>query len=114
MESLLAMRGQAAELCGLLSNGHCDVERFGALLDSGWQLKRGLAGSITTDQIDRWYQQAVDTGAYGGKLCGAGGGGFLLFVAPAPRHPAIRQALPDLREVSVRPEVHGSHLLLVE
>jgi D-glycero-alpha-D-manno-heptose-7-phosphate kinase len=114
MGSLLRMREQARELQKLLSKGYCDVESFGRVLDEGWKLKRGLADTITTSQIDQWYQRARSAGALGGKLCGAGGGGFLLFLAPREVHLGIRQALTELREVSVRPEAHGSQILLAE
>jgi D-glycero-alpha-D-manno-heptose-7-phosphate kinase len=70
-----------------------DLPAFGALLDEGWQLKRGLARGVSSSAIDRWYECARAAGAYGGKICGAGGGGFFLFcVAPAFRD-AVARAL---------------------
>lgn len=114
MESLVKMREQARQLQRLLSNRCCDVEAFGRILDEGWQLKRDLAASITTAQIDHWYQSALKAGALGGKLCGAGGAGFLLFIAPHERHASVRNALANLRSIVVGPEVHGSQILLVE
>src|SRR5262245_12161196 len=113
LASLRTMREQAAQLQQLLSHGHGDVKRFGEILDEGWRLKRGLASLITTDQIDRWYRLARDAGAYGGKLCGAGGGGFLLFVAPVECHDAVRRAFSALKEVPIGPEAHGSQILLL-
>jgi D-glycero-alpha-D-manno-heptose-7-phosphate kinase len=114
MQSLLKMREQAYQLQALFGNGHLNLQEFGRILDEGWQLKRQLASTVTTDQIDTWYRLARGAGALGGKLCGAGGGGFLLFLAPVDRQDAVRQALKDLREVSVEPEVHGSQILFVE
>jgi D-glycero-alpha-D-manno-heptose-7-phosphate kinase len=114
MDSLVQMREQAKQLQKLLSNGHCDLNAFGFILDEGWKLKRQLASTITNNQIDQWYQRALDAGATGGKLCGAGGGGFLLFIAPLERHELVRTALSDLSEVHIGPEVHGSQILLVE
>ena len=114
MQSLLKMREHAKHLQRLLSNGHCDLDAFGRILDEGWQLKRELASTITTTQIDQWYQTALEAGAAGGKLCGAGGGGFLLFIVPPQRHESVRTNLSDLREVPVGPEVHGSQILWVE
>jgi D-glycero-alpha-D-manno-heptose-7-phosphate kinase len=111
---LLKMRDQASKLQHLLANGHCDLESFGRVLDEGWQLKRNLASTITTNQIDQWYDRAMKAGALGGKLCGAGGGGFLLFIVRPERHAAVRQALSDIRQVAVGPEVHGTQLLIVE
>lgn len=112
LERLRQMRDQAQELHRMLGEGSIDVRDFGRVLDQGWQLKRRLASSITTGQIDVWYDAAVSAGAYGGKLCGAGGGGFLLFVAPPERHAAIREALPDLTEMAVEHESHGSQVVL--
>lgn len=64
----------------------------GAVLDDAWSIKRRLASGITTAQIDDWYTAARKAGAWGGKLLGAGGGGFLLFLAPPDRHAAIAAA----------------------
>src|SRR5262245_6518149 len=112
MASLLKMRNQGLEIQQLLSNGHGDLETFGRILHEGWQLKRQLATTISTDQIDAWYRLAREAGALGGKLCGAGGGGFLLFLVPFDRQQSVRCALADLGEVSVEPEAHGSQILL--
>lgn len=114
MDSLVAMREQALELQRVVGNGHCDIEAFGAILDRGWQLKQGLANSISSNQINGWYQRAREAGAYGGKVCGAGGGGFLLFVVPSTQQNAVKEALPELTEVPIGPEVHGSQILLLE
>ncbi len=114
MRPLVKMRDQAKLLQQLLSNGHYDLNAFGLVLDEGWRLKRDLASTITNTQIDQWYGRALKAGATGGKLCGAGGGGFLLFIVPPDRHNDVRRALSDLCEVPVGPEVHGSQILLVE
>ena len=110
MDSLLRMRGHATQLERLCRNGSFDIGEFGGILNEGWQLKRQLASKITTGQIDQWYRMAMDAGAAGGKLCGAGGGGFLLFVARTERHDAVRKALPCLTEVPIAHEVHGSQV----
>jgi D-glycero-alpha-D-manno-heptose-7-phosphate kinase len=89
-----------------------DVIEVGRILDETWDLKRGLASSITTDEIDVWYSLARDAGAVGGKLCGAGGGGCILFIAPPGRHESIRAALHELIEVPVGHDVHGSQVLV--
>jgi len=114
MDALLRMREQATQLQDVLRANAGDTKAFGQILDEGWCLKRGLASLITTSEIDVWYQRARDAGAYGGKLCGAGGGGFLLFVVPAERQDAVRQALSPLREVPIAAEAHGSQILLWE
>ncbi len=111
-QRLELMRDQAMQLQSLVLDRQLDAQAFGRLLDEGWRLKRGLASSITTGQIDGWYEAALSAGAYGGKLCGAGGGGFILLIAPPDCHEAIRYALHDLMEMSVQPEAHGSQLML--
>jgi len=113
-DSLCMMRDQAYRLQALLHNGQCQPEEFGRILDEGWQLKRRLANTISNDSIDGSYRRARQAGAAGGKLCGAGGGGFLLFVVPLHSQDAVRRALADLKEVTIRPEAHGSHILLME
>jgi D-glycero-alpha-D-manno-heptose-7-phosphate kinase len=113
LQSLVLMRDHALELHDLMSNGKpVEPALVGGILDHGWQLKRGLAGKITNSRIDAWYRCAVDAGATGGKLCGAGGGGCMLFVVPPESQDQVRQSLRDLVEVPVTYEVHGSRVLL--
>jgi D-glycero-alpha-D-manno-heptose-7-phosphate kinase len=110
-DTLLQMRGHAHELQKMI-NGQVDLGAIGAVLDESWALKRRLAGSISNSQIDAWYEAALRAGAEGGKICGAGGGGFLLFFVRVERQPAVRRALKELREIRVRPDVYGSRVLL--
>ncbi|MFC1531659.1 GHMP kinase, partial [Gemmatimonadota bacterium] len=112
LDSLRRMRDQAQELHDLLDGGSFDIPRMGAILDEGWQLKSQLASTITNNVIDEWYGAALNAGALGGKLCGAGGGGFLLFIVPLDRQPAVRRAMQDLTEMVVVPEVHGSRVVI--
>jgi D-glycero-alpha-D-manno-heptose-7-phosphate kinase len=111
-DSLRQMRDHALELHDLMSNGSIDPEEVGRILDHGWQLKRELASTISNSAIDDWYRAALDAGATGGKLCGAGGGGCILFVAPPESHDAVREVLGELTEVPVAYEVYGSRVLL--
>ncbi|MBI4354246.1 MAG: GHMP kinase [Candidatus Omnitrophica bacterium] len=108
---LQTMREDARFLQGLLHNGF-DPLAFGRLLDTTWQRKRQLASRISNDRIDAWYERAKEAGAVGGKICGAGGGGFLLLVSPQDRQDAIRLALHDMQEVRVGYEANGSCVLL--
>jgi D-glycero-alpha-D-manno-heptose-7-phosphate kinase len=110
MDSLLRMREHAVQLQALANDGGIDVCRFGRILDDGWRLKRGLSSKITTDEIDGWYAKAMAAGARGGKLCGAGGGGFLLFLVDPSRQAMVSQALSSLTQVPIGPEVHGSQV----
>ncbi len=90
------------------------IESFGEILHANWMEKRKLARGISNAQIDRWYAIARQHGAIGGKLLGAGGGGFLLLYAPPERHQEIVQALPELRSVPFRFEPHGSRIIYIE
>jgi D-glycero-alpha-D-manno-heptose-7-phosphate kinase len=110
MDSLLCMRQHAIQLQKLTCNGRLDLEKFGSILDESWRLKRTLSSKVSTGQIDEWYQRAMDAGAEGGKLCGAGGGGFLLFIVRPERHAAVCRTLSRLKQVPVAPEVHGSQV----
>lgn len=112
MDSLLQIRSHAYRLQSLLSSNPVDLPAFGHVLDETWHVKRGLASTITTSQIDCWFTRAMEAGALGGKLCGAGGGGFLLILARPDRQSAVREALGDLQQVPVGFEVHGSRVLL--
>jgi D-glycero-alpha-D-manno-heptose-7-phosphate kinase len=112
LDSLRRMRDQAQELHDILDGGSFDISRLGSILDEGWQLKSQLASTITNNEIDDHYRAALNAGALGGKLCGAGGGGFLLFIVPLERQPAVRRALKDLTEMPVLPEVHGSRVVI--
>jgi len=111
MEHLLAMRQHAHDLQTMILNG-LDAAEFGRLLDSSWQMKRQLASNITNESIDRWYSLALAAGALGGKLCGAGGGGFLLFIVAPERQAVVRQALVGMSELSVKAEPQGSRVLM--
>jgi D-glycero-alpha-D-manno-heptose-7-phosphate kinase len=108
---LTAMRDQALELSDVLSQPRFDLAAMASILDRGWQLKRELASKITTGQIDVWYDKAVGAGARGGKLCGAGGGGFLLFLVEPSRRAEVRESLGDLVEMDVRYESYGSQVM---
>jgi D-glycero-alpha-D-manno-heptose-7-phosphate kinase len=88
-------------------------EGVGTILDEGWQLKRSLSSGISNDQIDGFYDRAKAAGAWGGKIAGAGGGGFLLVVHPAERHAQIANALSPMRRLPVRITPEGSRILFV-
>ncbi len=108
LEALKRMRDLARELRERLGAG--EVDALGPMLHENWQLKRTLAGGISDDTVDRWYELALQSGATGGKILGAGAGGFLLLMAPPDRQTAVRAALPDLREVPLRFSAQGTHI----
>jgi D-glycero-alpha-D-manno-heptose-7-phosphate kinase len=86
---------------------------FGEAIHEGWCLKKSLAAGITSGPIDQWYLKARQAGAMGGKLLGAGAGGFLLFYAPPDRHEAVARALRPLRRMDFRFEPQGSKIIFV-
>jgi len=103
------MVGQAMEIL----NGRTeDLAKMGRLLHDSWQIKRGLSKLITTPYIDEIYQAALDAGALGGKLLGAGGGGFILFFVPPEAQPRIKERLKQLLYVPFRFESLGSQIIL--
>lgn len=92
-----------------LYNGNVDA--VGEILHENWLLKCGLSSKISTGEIDDWYERARAAGALGGKLLGAGAGGFLLLYAPRERHEAIKHALPKLRHIDFAFERMGSRVI---
>ena len=103
----MARRGATA----LEKGKYCE---FGRLLHESWQMKRTLAAGISSPKIDYWYQQAIAAGALGGKVCGAGGGGFLLFYVPHGHEVAVRHALAELREVPFSYDPQGSTVIYAD
>ena len=90
-----------------------DWAKLGALLDEGWRLKRALSDGITNATIDQAYDRAKSAGAYGGKITGAGGGGFLVVVHPPERSHQIESALAPMTRLPVRIAPEGSQILVV-
>jgi D-glycero-alpha-D-manno-heptose-7-phosphate kinase len=110
---LTAMQQMVTEAAKILQ-GTGPLQPFGQLLDESWQLKRGLTAQVSTPHIDSIYERARAAGAIGGKLLGAGGGGFMLLFAEPDRHPAIRQALGEFLDIPFRFETKGTHILFHE
>ena len=108
--TLLKMKGQSEQLYSLLQSG--DVTGIGHLLHEAWKLKKSLAPSIYPDRLDTIYRLALDAGALGGKVLGAGGGGHFLLIAPLKAQKAVVKALDGLaRRVPFRFEPKGSRLV---
>jgi D-glycero-alpha-D-manno-heptose-7-phosphate kinase len=93
-----------------LRNG--EVDAIGAALRESWEAKRKLASGVSNDQIDAAVTRALDAGASGAKLTGAGGGGFLLVMCPVERQRAVRATLPEMRELPVKLDRLGSRVVL--
>jgi len=94
-DTLRQMRDLVGPLREVISGG-ADLAGFGRILHQGWTLKRSITGEISSPEIDSLYQRGLDAGAIGGKLLGAGGGGFLLFYAEPEYHAALTAELADL------------------
>ncbi len=90
-----------------------NLPAFGEIIHENWELKRQLTTGISNPAIDSWYKKARHAGALGGKLLGAGSGGFLMFYAPQDRHEAISGALSDLRPMEFGFEPQGSRIIFV-
>ncbi len=103
------MAGLAEELCRALEKNNLDS--FGEILHQGWLLKSTLAQGITNGAINSYYQLAREAGAQGGKLLGAGGGGFLLIYTPQEKQPDVRAALRELREMPFAMTREGSQII---
>jgi D-glycero-alpha-D-manno-heptose-7-phosphate kinase len=94
----------------IISNGSNTV---GKLLHQGWEYKKQLASKITNPVIDEYYERALNAGAVGGKISGAGGGGFLLFYCEGKYQDKVRDALSDLKEIPFHFEPQGSKIIYV-
>jgi len=110
MGSLREIKDIGIEIGNAIVKG--DVRRFGQLLDVHWQMKKKLSGGISSPEIDAWYELAKRNGAIGGKICGAGGGGFLMLYCEEDKHrlrDAMRRA--GLCELNFRFEFEGSKVV---
>lgn len=95
-------------------NSNCPLEEFGKLLNESWILKKSLTSKISNPAIDEIYETAIKVGATGGKLLGAGGGGFILFFVRPEAHAGVREALKKILYVPFRIENLGSQIIYYE
>ena len=91
-----------------------DFNHLGKLMNENWKIKKSLSKKISQDLIDNWYSQAINAGAIGGKLIGAGGGGFLLFLTPLERQNHVMDALNLLERHRIQIENLGSRVVFLE
>jgi len=110
LDTLRRMRDMVDEAHSSLT-GTGGFAKFGELLNESWRLKQTLDSRVSNSTIGDLYETGLRAGALGGKLLGAGGGGFLVFFVPPEKHAALRQSLSHLEEVPVRLGVPGSHRL---
>lgn len=111
---LTCMREMVDEGIAILQNSNRSIDDFGSLLDASWQYKRRLSDRVSTPEIDRIYDAAMTAGATGGKILGAGGGGFLLLFAKPERQNAIRERLKHLVHVPFDFEDTGSRVVVYQ
>lgn len=112
LEMLRQMKSFAEELCDCIrANGSLD--KFGAILHRNWNLKKQLANGISNSLIDHYYQKALDAGALGGKILGAGGGGFLLLYCEKENQYRAREALTELKQTPFKFEPQGSKIIFI-
>lgn len=109
---LMTMRELVEDAYRIVTSGKDDFGAFGRLLHETWQLKRKLSSKITNDDIDDIYTCAVSNGALGGKLLGAGGGGFILFYVEPEHQDRLKKALHKLLHVPFRFDFSGSEIMV--
>ena len=110
-KELKMMAQLTEEAVEFLSSESSDFEHFGELLHENWKIKRSLTTKITTPFVDELYETARSCGATGGKLLGAGGGGFILFFVKPEFHPKLKKKLKNLILVPFRFETLGSQII---
>lgn len=110
--------GQLKEMMSLvddaekvLTDKDCDLDDFGRMLDHTWKLKRQTGTAVSTNSIDELYVKGIDAGALGGKLLGAGGGGFLVFYVQPDRQEFVRRAMSDLLYIPFKFEDGGTRVI---
>jgi D-glycero-alpha-D-manno-heptose-7-phosphate kinase len=111
VERMVAMVDEAQ---AILCNSNRSLDDIGGMLHEGWQLKRELDVTVSNSELDGIYTAARAAGATGGKLLGAGGGGFMLFYVDPDRQAAVREALRGLIEVQIGIDSSGSKIVLYE
>lgn len=113
---LLEFEDAQQQMIALAENGIANIylknwKKLGQNIDEAWTIKKSLSPSISTNEIDSYYNKAIDAGAYGGKLIGAGGGGCLFFIAHPSRHTDIKIALDKLVEIDFNFTSRGSEVI---
>lgn len=108
LTEMLELVDEAQEI---LENSRRDLNDFGRLLDKTWKLKRQTGSQISSGTIDELYEKGIQAGALGGKLLGAGGGGFLLFYVEKDKQEKVKDALQELMEVPFKFENYGTRVI---
>jgi D-glycero-alpha-D-manno-heptose-7-phosphate kinase len=111
---LNAMKQLVDKAFKILTDTDSDLDQFGHMLHETWKLKKSLSSKITTPEIDSIYETAVRNGAIGGKLLGAGGGGFLLFYCPPKQQHKLKMALSNLLYIPFKFDFNGSQIIVYQ
>lgn len=111
--NLYAMKGLVDDALSLLTSDR-DINLFGEMLNETWKLKRSLSDKISNSEIDGMYEKAIASGAIGGKLLGAGGGGFMLFFVPKESQESVKQALAGYLHIPFKFDSGGSEIIVYE
>lgn len=111
ISELQEMKNLVDEAQTLLNGDEDDIDAFGRLLNTAWKLKRSFSPKVSNDRLDDLYDSAIRAGALGGKVCGAGGGGFLIFYVPQHKRAAVVEALKRSLIVPIRFEHLGAHVV---
>ncbi|HBE01865.1 MAG TPA: kinase, partial [Spirochaetia bacterium] len=110
LTALMEITGQAADIL----SGNSDLMEFGKLFNENWKLKKSLSERISSPEIDSIYETAMQNGAAGGKLLGAGGGGFMLFFTDPSRHDQIKKSLKRLLHIPFSFDFSGSEIAVYQ
>lgn len=110
-ERLKKMYKLVDEAEAVLTNKERDLDDFGRLLDVTWRLKKGTGDAVSTSSIDELYEKGIKAGALGGKLLGAGGGGFLVFYVQPEKQKMVKEAMKDLMHIPFRFEDGGTRVI---
>lgn len=108
LKKMYEMVDEAEEI---LTNKNKNLDEFGYLLDKSWKLKKQTGKAITTNAIDKLYEKGIEAGALGGKLLGAGGGGFLIFYVQQEKQNDVRRAMKDLMHIPFEFENGGTTII---
>lgn len=108
--TLRIMGDMVMEGLSILKDSNTDLRNFGRLLNDSWRLKQELANGVTNIQFDKMYQAGMDAGALGGKILGAGGGGFMAFYVEEENHEKVIDKLKNFLHIPIKFESHGSEV----
>ena len=111
-QNLLNIKNMGIEFYNVLCERKFNIVKLGGLLHKNWLSKKALSNKISNDDIDQNYSIALKNGALGGKILGAGGGGFIFFIAPKSKHEQIIKSLANLKHVDIDYEPTGTRTLL--